>query len=229
MGSLNLQSGGGARKPIDEGRYDARVIGIVGLGLQAQRAYQGQAKPDVQKVKIIFELTNAKRELKDGTKVTEVCAKSITASTHEKSNFCKYVKAITNITFSTDTFTAFVSDDDNLKGLLGVAVQVDIGHFEAEGKTLSYVSGTVGLDPRIECAKATRNTFMFFPSCPDLAAWSEMTYYTKKEIMDAKDASTFPKELHAQWVSDQEAESVKQAEYESKKGGSDSSDNGAIQ
>lgn len=228
MGSLVTQSGGG-RKPIEEGRYDARVIGLVGLGLQSQRPFKGQERPDVQKVKLIFELTNAKRELKDGTEVTEVCAKSIAASLHEKGNFCKYAAAIKNTTFSTDKFTAFVAEDANLKGLLGTAVQIDIAHFEAEGKTLSYVAGAIGLDARIECPEATRNTFMFFPNSPDLDAWKEMTFYTKKEIMDAKDASTFPKELHAQWVADQEAESVKQAEYEAGKDKKDSGDNGVIQ
>lgn len=225
MGSLNIQQGGGGFKALEPNRYDARLIGLVGLGLQEQKPYKGEQKAPAQKIKLIFELVGTERN--DGK--TEVTSKNVTTSIHEKGNFAKYLGAVAGKTFTTDSFGAFVSSDESLQGLLGKAVQIDISNFEVDGKTLAYVSGAVALDARIECKDATRKTFTFFPGNPDMDAWSEITHYTKKMIMDAIDNKSFPRELHQQFVMDQEAEVVKKQEREAGKSNkADNDDTSAI-
>lgn len=225
MGSLTVQKGMEI-KPIEEGRYDARLIGLVGIGLQKQRPYKGEKRPDVYKVKFIFEIPNLFRD--DG-KTTEVISKTVTASTHEKGNFAKYSGALSNKSFDTDYFTRFVENDDNLKGLIGNAIQIDIAHFEIDGKQRAYIANAIALDPRIECAEGTRETFVFFAANPNMVVWPLLTYYSKSEIMGALDAKDFSKELHKQWAKDQEAEEVRKADKASSKPKEESAELGAIQ
>jgi len=45
-------------QPSLKGSFPARIVQIVFLGVQDQRAYQGQAKPPVEKVRITYELSH---------------------------------------------------------------------------------------------------------------------------------------------------------------------------
>ena len=43
---------------LEAGGYPARLVQIVDLGIQAQRPYQGEAKPDAQELLVTYELSD---------------------------------------------------------------------------------------------------------------------------------------------------------------------------
>lgn len=53
-------------EPLPPGTYPTRLVGIVDLGLQAQRAYQGKEKAPAQEIAVTFEFTDEFMKDEDG-------------------------------------------------------------------------------------------------------------------------------------------------------------------
>jgi hypothetical protein len=53
-------------QPVLDGSYPARIVQIIFLGIQDQRAFQGQAKPPVDQVRVTYELSHEFMEDEDG-------------------------------------------------------------------------------------------------------------------------------------------------------------------
>ena len=53
--------------PLESGSYPARVLQIVDLGMQSQRAYKGVEKPPIEKVMLVYELLDEFLPNADGT------------------------------------------------------------------------------------------------------------------------------------------------------------------
>lgn len=56
---------------IDAGTYPARLVQIIDLGLQAQRAYQGKEKPPANEIMLIYELVDTFMVDKDGNELED--------------------------------------------------------------------------------------------------------------------------------------------------------------
>lgn len=54
----NIKSNKAPKNPIDPGTYPARLVQVIGLGLQPQRAYQGQEKPPAEEIMLTYELVD---------------------------------------------------------------------------------------------------------------------------------------------------------------------------
>jgi hypothetical protein len=53
----NETTGGGFEKSLlEESNYMARVVQVIDMGIQPQRAFQGQEKPPVQQIRVTYEL-----------------------------------------------------------------------------------------------------------------------------------------------------------------------------
>ena len=52
--------------PLDPGTYPARLVQVIDLGVQPQRPFKGQPKPDIQMISLTYELVDTFLKDKDG-------------------------------------------------------------------------------------------------------------------------------------------------------------------
>jgi hypothetical protein len=57
--------GGAVQSPLD-GSFPARIVQVIFLGVQEQRAFQGQAKPPIDQVRVTYELSHEFMKDEDG-------------------------------------------------------------------------------------------------------------------------------------------------------------------
>ena len=195
----------GSFKAIDEGIYDAVIHGIVHLGIHPQLddPKTKKPKPPKGKIKVIFELPDVIRD--DGE--TGLISKDIRLTSGEKGDYFKLFAACLG---NKVTEEQVISTD--LEELLGskLAVTVEQWNNKKLNKSGSKVPQDAMnfLDPRLAAVAkpATRPTFLFSPLKPDLEVFKNtLTYWTQKTVMEALNSDTYPKELHAAWVTIQES------------------------
>jgi hypothetical protein len=51
-------SGGKSHPPLDAGTYPARVVQVIGLGMQKQKPFKGQEKPDAYEIMLTYEFVD---------------------------------------------------------------------------------------------------------------------------------------------------------------------------
>lgn len=226
MANFNDVTVNNSFKPVEAGDYDALVHGVVWMELQNQKPYQGKERPDQYQVKIIFEIPGLTRN--DGA--SQTMAKTVNAVTSEKGKLIDIVSKITNQSLTSASFSSMLKCDEPLKELLGKPVVLKVAHFTPEGgDPLAYIHEFASLDPRIPAPTATREQLYFDPCKPDMNVYKELTMYTKKQVMEAVNAKSFPSELHKAYLADQEEVAIKDAQAVTQGASSASSDLGAIQ
>ena len=156
MGSLTIQQTISKYKTLEEGRVDARVMGIIGLGEQPQNPYNGQAKPPIQKVKFIFETDKYNSEEDD--KETLCVSRAVPVTCGERSNLNKVLSAVKNTSLSQDQCEAIVGDDKALSDCLGTPLQVDVKCFEKDSSVITFAGAFIALDPRLADHVANRGS-----------------------------------------------------------------------
>lgn len=232
MSDFMTDSSKSMRPPIEVGKHDAYLQGIVFLYEQKVRPYQGKERPNQRKIKFIFELPNL---VKEDDKSTSTMSKTMNCTNNAKGVLIKTLSSVTKLKMSTEDVGMML--DDPTKYLLGKKTSLEVDVFQNGDNYITFVKEIIGLDERIEVPASTRPTFVFDPKNPDMKVWNELiTFYTKKTIMDSTNASEFPEELHEQYLKDAEANAIKQEEYQAKRdtdgvgvrGGSDS-ETGAIE
>ena len=195
----------GSFKPVDPGTYDAVVHGIVSLGVQAQKddPVTKEPKPPKGTLKIIFEMPDVVRD--DGQ--TALISKNMILSNHEKSGYYKLFAACLGQTNTTKLLVTTTSVEELLGKKLALTI---VNWHNPENDTNGAKvpeNATNYLDARLAAVAtpATRPTFFFDPMNPSLEIFRDtLTYWTQKTVMDALNASNYPKELHELWVKIQE-------------------------
>lgn len=68
LNANNVPSNGSKMKApiLEPGSYLARVVQVIGLGLQKQDPYRGQEKPPAHKIRVVYELSDEFMEDEDG-------------------------------------------------------------------------------------------------------------------------------------------------------------------
>lgn len=132
--SKRTAGGGGDFTPPPAGWTPARFVGYVEMGVQPGGKYQGKPKPDVDQVRLIFELLGEKhiRELDDGRKVCNRYEFNIKKSLHPKASFAKLFDQMAE---GHEGITHFGQ-------LLGEAFRIKISHnvVKKDGKDITYVN-----------------------------------------------------------------------------------------
>jgi len=151
--SIKASSGGGgeAYAPCPAGNYPATVVGIFDVGTQANN-YQGEEKNAVQIV-ILYELDEL-----DGQGKPFVLWQRFTYSLNTKSNFAKWVQAISGKALTDGEVV-------NVLGFATLPVMVQVGHKEVskDGKTRAYhyVVSVSQLPKKMKPAEPTLETVVW--------------------------------------------------------------------
>lgn len=180
-----------------EGRHLARFIGYIELGKQPQKAWNGKAKPDANKVKLEFELLSPQdiREVEiDGEKrtFTNKQTETLVMSNSEKSHFHKLFLKMRDGR----------SEINHMVQMLGEAFLVDVVHSEDKkyaniltkdrGWLIQgpyQVDAVTGEKTRINVPEAKTEQRGFIWDIADQEQWDSIFIPGSREVKD-KDGST---------------------------------------
>jgi len=187
-----VPSTGGKYECLPVGSYDYVIHGIVGLGLRPHSFEGKELKPHAV-IKIIFEIPDSLRE--DG--MTELLSVKLPISTNEKSHFFKFCTvllgaSITNVAENMNRLCTATG----LKNLLGKTGTLTVSDWKSgEGRSVDR-AGFHPLHPKAPVPAATRECIFFNPFSPDIDVFkNNLTFYTRKDIMEALNADSFTDEL----------------------------------
>lgn len=202
---LGIPVSSGGYELLPAGEYDAVIHGIINIGLRPVE-FQGEKKAPAVFIKLILELPD---KLRDDGVSTVVSKKIKLTNSVDKGNYAKLLTTLGEKVSKANINSYLTSDA--LKALLGKSAIVVVDHWQSDDGVKATVRELLKLDPRLPQPQATRDTFFFNPLAPDLAVFKDtLTYYTKKEIMEALNADNFPPELHAAWAEEQEKQAAKE-------------------
>lgn len=76
LNAANIKNNNGNKERVEQpvvepGMYPARIVQIIDIGLQAQRSYEGQAKPPANEIMISYEFADVFMVDKDGNEVED--------------------------------------------------------------------------------------------------------------------------------------------------------------
>lgn len=192
----NPNSSGGTYECLPEGTYDFVVHGIIGLGLRPQ-SFEGQEKPPAAEIKIIFEIPE-----QDGITLredgqTELLSLKMKISNHERSGYYKFCTTVmgASVTSNEDNMKKLCTAT-GMKELLGKTGTLTVATWKnGQGRSVSN-KGFYPSHPKAPKPVATRETVFFNPFAPDIAVFRKnLTSWTRKQIMEAVNASSFSDEL----------------------------------
>ena len=185
--------GGAVQAPLD-GSFPARIVQVVFLGVQEQRAYQGQIKPDIDQVRVTYELSHEFMKDEDGNVQAD--------KPRWYSETFAFHNADSDLATSTKRYKAYcpsvTSPADHVWGdnLLGTAVQVILKSREATqgkhaGKTFTDIKGVT---PAANMPGYTQpdlvNPAVFFDPADenlDLEVYNSLPDWLQEVIKGAKD------------------------------------------
>ena len=128
------------RELLPEGLHEAYCYGVVDRGTHDRKPYQGKARPPVQQIQIMFELTEVKRVFKEENG-EEPCVGGIkfNMSFHEQSDLVKIL-------------TPWIGDPEEygLENIVGHPAQITIKHNVGnDGKTYDNIESIAPMSPKL--------------------------------------------------------------------------------
>jgi hypothetical protein len=182
LNANNIGNGGGskvAQPDIEAGVYPARIVQVLDLGLQPQRAYQGKDKPPANEVMITYELVDTFLVDEDGNELED---KPRWVSETFPLNPLYADKAK-----STQRYKA-VDPNENFGGdfslLVDSPVNVTIVLNQKGDKTYTNVAGIAGMRPRDaqKCPELKNPTKVFDLSAPDMEVFNSLPQWVQDKI-----------------------------------------------
>jgi hypothetical protein len=128
--------GSGDYTPPVEGRTVARFIEYIELGKHGQKPYQGKAKPDVEEVRLTFELLHPKKNLKEietDTGKKTIAERVSIRMAIKLGDKARYKKLFTKMMYGRDGIK-------HMAQMLGEAFVVTIVHNKSEDGKRTYVN-----------------------------------------------------------------------------------------
>lgn len=157
--------------PVARGSHMARLVGLVDLGLQPQRPYEGKAKPPAYRIRLTFELPKQRIEI-NGESRPRWIDKEITFSTFENSNMVKFYNVL--------------DPDGTHKGdwrkLIGAECAVVVVHNEYQGKIYDNIQDITPIMEGIEVPPLENEPRIFDLSSPDMEQWERLPKFLQDKI-----------------------------------------------
>lgn len=71
LNASKVKGGGTPQDPLEAGSYPARLVGILDLGLQAQRPYKGEEKKPAYEINVTYELSDEFMKDEEGNEIKD--------------------------------------------------------------------------------------------------------------------------------------------------------------
>ena len=188
-----VQATGNKQEPMEAGTYPCRVVQIIDLGVQPQRAFDGNAKPPIQHIRITYEFTD-EFCLDDGGKEQDDKPRWL-------SEDIPFHSLSADLAKSTKRYKA-IDPQDNFDGdftqLVGCACNVTIVNSEGKGKNVGKVYNNIGAVTSMrdrdakKCAELVNEPTVFLMDEPDKKAWGKLPQWLQDKIKAAIDFEQSP-------------------------------------
>ena len=179
------KTSGPKQEAMEAGTYPCRVVQIIDLGVQPQRAFEGQPKPPKQHIRITYEFTDEFCLDEDGNEMedkprwlSEEMPFNPLSSDLAKST--KRYKAIDpNDDFDGD-FTQLINQPCN------VTITATQGKGKNAGNTYNNVSAVTSMRKRDadKCPELVNDTLVFLVDDPDMEVWGKMPQWLQDKITE---------------------------------------------
>ena len=178
--------------------YEARIVRFIGLGVQEQRAYQGQAKDPAFKCSVQFELIGVDAT---GTKADGTAIEPRPACVFQDYFLFPGAKrgGVFDLCSAVDPSIVAAPRDLNwFINNLGAPIMVQVGSYQTrDGVTKNTVSAVQPMSSRTAARlDAARSDFVgFIPYADDeanAASYEKMFKFQRDMLMDAKDVAHIP-------------------------------------
>lgn len=175
---------GGGKERIDQpviepGLYPARLVQLIDMGLQPQKAFQGKEKPPMQEISLTYELTDVFMKDEDGNDLED---KPRWISETLPFHNLKADKAK-----STQRYLAFDPKGEwegDFTKALGLPINVVLVHNQVGDKLYTNVASLAAMRPKdAEKCEALKNpTTLFSLDEPDLAVFNKFPKWIQEKI-----------------------------------------------
>lgn len=167
------------QEPLDPGVYPARLVQLIDLGVQPQRAYQGKEKPPAHEIMLTYEFVDEFLKDEEGNDI------------EDKPRW--YSETIPLFSLKADraksTLRYNAMDPDGVHGgdfaaLVGTPVNVTLVHNVSGDKTYVNVAGIAAMRPRdvSKCPELINEPKVFDLDNPDLEVLSSLPDWIKEKI-----------------------------------------------
>lgn len=183
---------------LKKGDYDARLVRFVGLGVQEQPAYQGQAKAPAFKCALTFELidTDAVGHTEDGETTTKPACMFVDyflfpgAKRGKVFELCEILEP---------GIESVPEDMDWFKARLGSVVNIKVGSYmnKKTNTERNCVDGISPIPAKYQAGiGAARSETVFFDPYEDnegmFKAYSDLYPFQREQLTEAKDSDQMP-------------------------------------
>jgi hypothetical protein len=182
---LNTKSTGPQQEALEAGSYPCRVVQIIDLGVQPQRAFEGQAKPPKQHIRITYEFTD------------EFC---IDADGNEQEDKPRWLSEdipfnplSSDLAKSTKRYKA-IDPDDTLDGdftlLVNMPCSVTVTASEGKGKNAGKVYNNIAAVNSMrkrdadKCPELVNDALVFLVDAPEKDAWDKLPTWLQDKIKE---------------------------------------------
>lgn len=184
MSSFNAkQAGGGndkaAQPVIDPGVYPARLVQLIDMGVQPQRAFQGTPKPPMQEIMLTYELVDVFMVDEDGEEIEDKPRwVSETIPLHNlKADKAKSTQRYNAIDPKGDY-------DGDFSKALSDPINVVLVNNEKDGKTYTNVASLAAMTPKnkAKCPELVNPTTLFGLDEPDMEVYGRLPKWIQEKI-----------------------------------------------
>lgn len=176
-------TGGGKRTTLDAGTYPARIVAVIDMGLQTQRAYQGEAKPPARELTLTYELLDEFMKDEDGQDLVD---KPRWIS--ETFPFHNLVADRARSTIRYKSLDPAVKHEGNFAALVGMPCNVTIvinpGKNKNAGKIFENVGGVSPMRPKDaeKAAQLVNSIVVFDLDAPTMDTWKDVPKWLQDKI-----------------------------------------------
>lgn len=185
VSKINLEKSGGSNSgfestPLTEGVQEARIVRVIDLGIQERKPHNGEAKPPIGMLTVMFEMADDKITIKNKDGKEEILPafafKPINVIGGERANLTKLAVA-----------AGLGGKSLNLSDLIGKAVSLDIVNNEYNGKIYSNVKSVNGLSERVAktVPELVADSYFFDFDAPDIEVAQKLSKKMKAKIANA--------------------------------------------
>jgi hypothetical protein len=179
---------GPQQEALEAGTYPCRVVEVIDLGVQPQRAFEGQPKPPVQHVRLTYEFTDEFCLDKDGNEQAD--------KPRWLSEDIPFHPLSSDLAKSTKRYKA-IDPKDNFDGdftqLVGCPCNVTITATNGKGKNADNVYNNIAAVNAMrkrdadKCAELVNEPKVFLMEDPDKAVWAKLPKWLQEKIQAAID------------------------------------------
>lgn len=181
LNSRKVEGGGTQQEPLDAGTYPARVVQIIGLGLQAQRPYQGQEKKPQLELNVTYELLDEFMLDEDGNEIED--KPRFVSERFPLFNLASERAKSTKRYYALDPDEKYGGDWGQI-GATPCMVTLTKDKSKKNGKIYNNVSNVSSMRPK-EADKAgdlINPLLVFDMDDPDIEVWEQLNDYIKDLI-----------------------------------------------